>query len=318
MNDRDTGRSGLVAKVPKIGLALGGGGARGLAHILVLEVFDELGIRPHLIAGTSIGALFGSVYASGMPGFRIRAMAEETLGRRLDLARQLFAARSDPVQKVLRLLPLRSSLLNPETLIDLLIPELSNLSFSDLAIPVKVIATDLPMHETIVLDEGPLKPAVAASIAIPLIFSPVKHQGRLLVDGGLVNPLPYEVAAEDADITVAIDVSGASREAEFNGRLTAVEVLMQSVQIMQKSITRQKMLHVQPDIYVDVDLDRFGALEFWRAKEILAAAEPVKVSLRRQLRRLLESETVTPLSESEASNSPPPLPPRRTRRLGRE
>src|SRR5262245_30562990 len=88
------------AERPSIALALGGGGARGLAHILVLEVLDELGIRPKIVAGTSIGALIGATYALGLPAFRIRATVEEMLGDRFDLMRQLFAARSDPVQKV--------------------------------------------------------------------------------------------------------------------------------------------------------------------------------------------------------------------------
>src|SRR5690349_24527745 len=87
-----------VALRPSIALALGGGGARGLAHILMLEVFDELGIRPKIIAGTSIGALFGAAYASGLSARLIRAHTEEVLGQRLGLTRYLLSARSEPVQ----------------------------------------------------------------------------------------------------------------------------------------------------------------------------------------------------------------------------
>src|SRR5919109_5581844 len=85
----------LLAPQPAIGLALGGGGARGIAHILMLEAFDELGIKPKVIAGTSIGALYGAAYASGISAAEVRARTEETLGRRFDLVRQLFAARSE-------------------------------------------------------------------------------------------------------------------------------------------------------------------------------------------------------------------------------
>ena len=311
-------RQHAVTVGPSIGLVLGGGGARGLAHILVLEVLDELGIRPKLIVGTSIGALFGVVYATGLSGKRIRAMTVETLSRRFDLARQLFAARSDPVQKVLRLLPLRSSLLNPSALLELLTPEIDDRSFADLNIPVKVVATDLGRHETVVIEEGPIREAVAASIAIPLIFTPVLRAGRTLVDGGLVNPLPFEVAAAHADITVAIDVSGASREKELGVKPTAVEVLMQSVQIMQKTITRQKMMHHRPDVYIDVDLDKFGALEFWRAEEILEAAAPVKDKLRRQLARVLGSQTLEPLEHSATADPLTPMSAQdSTRKTGR-
>ena len=277
---------------PRIGLALGGGGARGLAHIVALETLDELGVRPAVIAGTSIGALLGAAYALGIPGRHIRAMAEETLGRRFDLVRQLFAARSDPVQKLLRLLPLRSALLNSGALLDLLVPEIGERRFDELETALKVVATDLASHEAVVLETGALRPAVAASIAIPVLFSPVKHDGRLLVDGGLVNPLPFELIAGDVDVTIAIDVSGASKTTEFDGDPSAIEVAMQSVQILQKSITRQKLEVRRPDIYIDVDVDRFGALEFWRPREILAAAAPVKEQLKRQLERVLGSQTL--------------------------
>lgn len=295
MTEIDTRRNlAPASRMPTVGLALGGGGARGLAHILVLELLDELGIRPVAIAGTSIGALFGSAYALGISGRAIRAMAEETLRNRFDLARQLFQARSDPVQKVLRLLPLRTALLNSSVLLDLLAPEIANRDFSDLAIPLQVVATDLSSHDSVVINQGSLRNAVAASIAIPLVFSPVARAGRLLVDGGLVNPLPFELVAELADITIAIDVSGASKETDLGARPSAIEVLMRSVQILEKSITRQKLALRQPDVYVDVGLDQFGALEFWRSKDILEAAKPVKDILRRQLGRLIASETVEP------------------------
>ena len=303
----------VARPTPSIALALGGGGARGLAHILALEVLDELGLRPTVIAGTSIGALMGAIYALGMPGYRIRALVEETLGNRLDLVRQLFAARSDPVQKVLRLLPLRSSLLNPQALLDLLAPELGERHFSDLSIPLKVVATDLRQREAVVIEHGVLKPAVAASIAIPLLFTPVTLGERTLVDGGLVNPLPFDLIAGSADVTIAIDVSGAAKQADDDTRFTAMDVMMQSLQILEKSITRQKLNYQRPDIYIDVDLDGFGALEFWRPRQILEAAAPVKDTLRRQLQRMLGSETV--LHEQTPAAAPATLPPARPRRL---
>lgn len=277
---------------PTVALSLGGGGARGLAHILALEVLDELEIRPTAISGTSIGALFGTAYALGLPAKRIRALAEESLGNRFNLVRQLFQARSDPVQHLLRLLPLRTSLLSPEALLELVVPEFDNRTFEDLTIPMKVVATDLIGREAVVMESGPLRKAVAASIAIPLLFSPVREGSRVLVDGGLVNPLPYELVSGAADITVAIDVSGATRQADYPEHPAAIDVLIHSIQIMEKSITNQKLKSTRPDIYIDVDLDQFSALEFWRAREILEAAKPVKDQLRRQLARVLGSPTL--------------------------
>ena len=267
--------------------------------MLALEVLDELGLRPKIIAGTSIGALVGGAYALGLPASRIRAMFEETLSNRFELARQLFAARSDPVQKVLRLLPLRSSLLAPETLLERLVPEFDNRAFSDLAIPLKVVATDLVTREAVVIEHGPLRRAVAASIAIPLLFTPVNDGVRVLVDGGLVNPLPFDLVTGLADITIAIDVSGASKEAQYGNRHgkrpSALDVLIHSIQIMEKSITNQKLKWLRPDIYIDVDLDEFHALEFWRAQDIFKAAQPIKDTLRRQLQRMLAARTVEAL-----------------------
>lgn len=277
-------------KKPSIALALGGGGARGLAHILMLEVFDELGIKPTVIAGTSIGALYGAAYASGLNATQLRAYTEEILGRRFDLIRQLFAARSEPVQRLLRVLPLRSSLLNSATLLDLLFPGQVAKDFSELEIPLKVVATDLASHEATVLDSGPLRPAVAASIAIPVLFSPIIIDGRTLVDGGLANPLPFDLIDGAADVTVAIDVNAKTAEADIGPRPTAVEVLVQSFQILQKAVTRERLRYRQPDILIQVAVDHFGVLEFTRPHEILEAAKPAKAALRRELQRVLGTE----------------------------
>ena len=282
------------AKRPSIALALGGGGARGLAHILVLEVLDELGLRPTRIAGTSIGALVGAAYALGLPGYRLRAIMEEALGSRLELVRQLFAARAEPVQHLMGLVPLRSALLSPETLLERLLPELNDRTFADLSIPLVVVATDLAAHAVVVLGEGSLRRAVAASIAIPLVFSPITDGARVLVDGGLVNPLPFDLLDGAADLVIAIDVSGASKPAELGRSPAALDVLIRSIQIMEKSITHQKLAHRQPDLYLDIELDDFNALEFWRAREIIAAAAPVKDKLRRKLIRLLSAPTLGP------------------------
>ena len=103
---------------PSVALALGGGGARGLAHILMLEALDEMGIKPTLIVGTSIGAIFGAAYASGLSAKLIRAHTEEVLGQRLSFVQALLSARAEPVQRLLNLLPIRASLLSPRLLLD--------------------------------------------------------------------------------------------------------------------------------------------------------------------------------------------------------
>jgi NTE family protein len=307
-------KTGPVVLRPSIALALGGGGARGLAHILMLEVFDELGLKPKIIAGTSIGALFGAVYASGLPAGLIRAHAEQILSQRLDIARLLFAARAEPIMKLLNLLPVRFALLKPEPLLESLLPSRVARDFAALQIPLRVVATDFYAQEQVVLSAGPLRAAVAASMALPAIFAPVVSQGRTLMDGGLVNPLPFDVIREEADITVAIDVSGASIGPGKHPQPSAFSALMASSQILQRSIVREKLKAQQPDIYIDVEVDEFHVLQFHRFKAVLEAAMPAKEKLRRQLLRVLASQTAETLP---ANPAPEPEPARGKNRLPR-
>ncbi len=198
----------LAPRQPTIGLVLGGGGARGLAHVLMLEVFDELKIKPSIIAGTSIGAIFGAAYASGLTAAEIRAHTQEALTRRLGLIRGLVAARAQGTGKLWNLLAARAQLLAPEALLDLVLPHGVARDFGDLAIPLRIVASDYYALEQAVFSTGPLRPAIAASIALPVIFEPVEIGGRTLIDGGLTNPLPFDVIKDEADIIVAIDVLG--------------------------------------------------------------------------------------------------------------
>lgn len=311
---------------PRIGLALGGGGARGLAHILMLEAFDELGLQPTAITGTSIGAIFGAAAASGLKASLIRAHTEETLSQRFDLVRQLISARADPIQKLFNLLPLRAALLNPDALLELILPTRMAADFAGLQIPLAVVATDFYAQEAVVISSGPLRRAVAASMALPAFFQPVVVNGRALMDGGLVNPLPFDLLIGTdkpgrqriVDITVAIDVSGAGREPDAGGQPSAFEAIFASSQILQRSIVREKLKSAQPDIYIRVDVDRFHVLEFHRHREILAAAQPAKAMLKRQLQRILGSVTVedpVPVAALEISSKPDPAKPKKRLRL---
>jgi NTE family protein len=301
-------QSGPVALRPSIGLALGGGGARGLAHILMLEVFDELGLKPKIIAGTSIGALFGAAYASGLSARLIRAHAEEVLSQRLDIARLLFAARAEPVARFLNLLPVRFALLKGELLLESMLPSGVAQDFATLTIPLRVVATDFYAQEQVIFSHGSLRTAIAASMALPAIFAPVISDGRTLMDGGLVNPLPFDIIRDEADITVAIDVSGASTGPGKHQQPSAFSALMSSSQILQRSIVREKLKAQQPDIYIDVEVDEFHVLQFHRFRAVLEAAQPAKAKLRRQLLRVLASQTAETLPLSPQPQQPPPAP----------
>lgn len=294
---------------PRIGLALGGGGARGLAHVLMIEALEELGVVPTAIAGTSIGAIYGAALASGLSAAHIRAHTEEILSQRFDLVRQLFLSRAEAVQRLFKLVPIRPALLNPEALLDYVLPSRVPSDFAALKIPLAVVATDFYAQEAVVLSRGGLRHAVAASMALPALFRPVVNEGRSLMDGGLVNPLPFDLLAGAVDIVIAIDVSGASRKPMGDNGPSAWEALLSSSQILQRSIVREKIKSAQPDIYIDVDVDQFTVLDFHRFRDILKASAPAKDKLKRQLERVLGSVTV-PIA-------PPPETPALERPSGR-
>ena len=284
---------------PSIALALGGGGARGLAHIPVLEAFDELGLRPKIIAGTSIGAIFAAAYASGLSGKQIRAHTIEVLKKRLDLVRDLYAARVRAPGGLFNALTLRPAFLAPERLLDIILPPQIARDFGHLTIPLKIVASDFYAQEAVVFSAGPLRPAIAASMALPVIFQPVQIDGRVLIDGGLVNPLPFDLVASEADLTVAVDASGAPVRRPGSEMPKAWETLFASNFIFERSIIREKLRHRHPDLYIDAGTSRFQILDFLKVEEILAAAEPAKERVKAQLARMLEAETLRPVEAPE-------------------
>jgi NTE family protein len=292
---------------PSIGLVLGGGGARGLAHIVMLEVLDELGLRPKIIAGTSIGAIFGAAYAAGLSAQEIRAHSVEVLTGRFGLARNLIGARAQGNGSGVRALgrtwngPLsRSALLAPQAVLDVVLPAGVPRDFSELEIPLKVVASDYYAMEPSVLDHGNLREAVAASMALPAVLEPVAIGGRTLIDGGLTNPLPFDVLEGEADILVAIDVSGVTVASEKRAHPTMIESLFASAFLFERSIIREKLKLRRPDIYIEAGTGRFQVLDFLRVREILAAALPAKEKLRAELIRVLGADALahaTPRAE---------------------
>lgn len=306
---------GPPARRPRIGLALGGGGARGLAHIPILEAFDELGIRPSLIAGTSIGAIFGAAYASGLSARQIRAHTQEVLTQRFALLRDVFGARAQVMNRFLGVFAMRSALLDPVSLLDVILPPGIPASFDDLAVPLRVVATDFYNQEPHVFAGGSVKRAVAASMALPVLFQPVVVDGQAMIDGGLSNPLPFDLIAGEADIIVAIDVSGAPVQAEGRSHPSALEALFASAFIFERTIVREKLKSCQPDIFIEGGTSHFQVLDFLRLNDILAAAEPAKQKLKAQLSRILGSET---LAAVEAEPPPallaPPAPQKKRRK----
>lgn len=286
-----------MAKAPGIGLALGGGAARGLAHIVVLEALDEMGVRPSFVAGCSIGALLGAAYASGLSGRDIREHALSVLGSPGAAARRIFlpgntkgpAGGSDRGSvRAVNLSLARPVSLNGLGLVRLVSPEGMASRIEKTGIPLCVVATDFHAGRQVTFEKGDLEAAIAASIAIPGVIEGPRLDGRVLIDGAYTDPVPMAaVRGHGCEVLVAVDVTGMPKKTPSQSGPGLFELLLGGNQIMQREITRLKAETARPDVMLCPAVDRFGAHEFLKIREILAAAEPERDGLKRGLDRVL-------------------------------
>jgi len=265
----------------RIGLALGGGAARGLAHIVILEAFDELGIKPSLIAGTSMGAICGAAYAAGLSAAEIRGHFEELFVNRARFLRRIVAKLRGGIRALWS--PRAPSVVDNVTLFEMLLPEALRCDFAALKLPFLAIAADFYSGEQVVLDTGPLIPALAASCALPSLSRPVVREGRVLIDGGYSNPLPYDVVMGRADLTVAVDVTAVMRPLGQAAHPGTLQLLTGATQMLFHALAREKLKSLSPDILIRPSVASFGALDYFRLTEILAAAAPAKADLKCKL-----------------------------------
>jgi NTE family protein len=269
-----------------VALALGSGGARGLAHIAVIEALDDLGVKPVAIAGASIGALIGAAYATGMRGKDIRHHVTGLAHGRGEIRRRLMQSRAGTLADFFFGAFSQATQMDAEKFSAQFLPEQVPPDFSALDIPLTVIATDLYRRREVRLSSGPLHPAIAASIAIPGLFRPVVINGRILIDGGTTNPLPFDVFAGRADVVVAVDVFGIPA-AERTDMPSSWECVFTTVLVMGGAIVAEKLRHTAPDLLIRPNVTIFGTLDFYQATAILRAAEPVKAEVKEKLGKLL-------------------------------
>lgn len=240
-----------------IGLALGSGGARGFAHLGVLRALREAGLEPGLVAGCSMGALVGLGAATGQVEDMIRFAQELDWRKAL---RYFVEAR----------LP-KSGLLDGGRVMEFIGRYCRGRRIEDLPMPYAAVATDLAKGAEAVLDTGPADEAVRASIAIPGLFTPVKRGRRYLVDGGLVNPVPVNVARRmGAAFVVAVDVTHfdpQSLDGERPPRL--LDVMGLSMRIMESRIAGMRLEQEAPDFLIRPDLGNIYFLDFHRAAEVV-------------------------------------------------
>ncbi|MBD8065526.1 patatin-like phospholipase family protein [Devosia sp. PTR5] len=276
-----------IAGGPRIGVALGGGSARGLTHIPYIEAMDELGLRPAVISGTSIGALIGAGWAAGMTGKELREHSIEVLGTMRAIAAKLWAHQVRGIGGLLK--NGISMQLDAGSMVDAFTPSGFPDEFKDLKIPLHVVATDFQSWHQVVFNSGALRPAIAGSIAIPSLFRPVVHGHHVLVDGGVVNPLPLDQADIDTDFLIGIDVVGDPSIALTKTDHKALDLWFGSAQIMMHALTAHMMAAYPPDIYIRPHVANFGAMEFWRVREILIHCEPEKDRFKRLLAHKVEA-----------------------------
>lgn len=260
----------------KIGLALGGGAARGLAHIGVLEVLEKEGIAVDMIAGTSAGAAIGALYAQGKPASQIKELALDTGWRRLASLIDLT-------------LP-RSGFIEGTKIKNLLKSIIGDISFSDLKIPLACVATDIRSGEEVVINDGPVLEGVRASISIPVIFTAVKWQDRYLVDGGLVNPVPVSTVREmGADFVIAVNVippMGVRIQPSPESKAPGIfQSLLHSLYIATYSLVRSSL--AEADIVIEPKLPHIGYGDFHRIKDSIAQGEIAAQELIEQIKQQL-------------------------------
>ncbi len=272
---------------PRIGLALSAGGARGLAHVQVLAAFDELGIVPSRIAGTSMGAVIGAAYAAGLSAAEIRQHIEESFKDGREVFARLWRARSGKFGDLLPPNVTNRAQVNAERLLHAFLPEKVHGNIEALKLPLAIVASDFYGWHEVAITSGPVRRAVAASMAVPLLVKPVVIGKRVMVDGGATDPLPVELAAQGSDLVVAVDVINGPHGTA--ARLPSpYETAFGASQLMMQAIVKAKMAQRPPDILIRPEIAPFRVLDFLKAKEILEATEATKDTLKRKLEEILE------------------------------
>ncbi len=263
---------------PTIAIAFGGGGARGLAHIHVIEALDELGIRPVAIAGSSIGAIMGAGMASGLTGADIRSHTLATVGRRTEIFNRLWSLRPTSLTQAMTG-GFRFGQFNIERILPAFLPDAIPKDFADLQIPLKVMATDYYGQTERVCTSGDLFQALAASAALPAVFMPVRIDGRVMIDGGICNPVPFDHLTGHADIVIGVDVVGGP-DGDGETMPSRIDSLFGASQLMMQSIIAMKLKAHPPQILLRPEVSRFRVMDFLKAQDILAATAGVKDQLK--------------------------------------
>lgn len=277
----------------KIGIAFGAGGARGIAHLLMIEALEELGVKPSIISGSSIGAVVGAFYAAGFNSKEMRKILNQLTNPKSDSVFD-FLLKSDIVKLFTMFDPqfIKSGFIKGEKFQKYMETHLKVSRFDELKIPLKIVTTDYWKKEEVIFEKGELIQPIKASYSMPGLFTPVKIKNKILIDGGVVNPLPFDLIKGHCDITIAIDVTAVKAQSDKEIPPTFDSVFT-TYQTMQNSIINERLKFLRPDIYIKPEIYDVRVFDFAKAESIFKQAKPAKEELKRQLDLLLNKKIVS-------------------------
>jgi len=261
-----------VKRPPRIGLALGGGAARGFAHVGVIQVLEEAGIRPALVAGTSAGSLVAALYASGKTGAQLQQVAES-------MEEATFADWTLPI--------FSRGLLRGDALARYVHAQVGGRLIEDLPLPLGIVATDLNSGQGVLFQRGDTATAVRASSAVPAVFQPVRVAGREYVDGGLVSPVPVRYARQmGAELVIAVDISNVP---DANPAGDTLQILLQTFTIMGRSINNWELRDA--DVVVRPALNGVASADFNARRRSIQAGRAAMQQRLPQLKAAIEARS---------------------------
>lgn len=259
----------------KLGIALGGGGAKGYAHIGVLKALSKAGIEFDIITGTSVGALVGAVYASGSLDKLEEISTKFSL---LDIPLLLTPTIS------------KQGFFSGKKIETLLKQIITESKIEQLPKPFAAVCVDLNTAEIINITNGDLLNAVRASIAIPAIFTPVKSGKKLLVDGGVLEPVPVEAAKKlGADIVIAVDLLSKSKHFRDLQDATIVDIIQKTSIATQQGLTKYRMGLYPADLVIEPDVSALRILDFKNGKKVIKVGEEEARKMIPKIKKLLSS-----------------------------
>lgn len=275
----------------KIGLALGGGSARGLLHLHVLSAMEDLGLKPTAISGTSIGGLIGAGYASGMSADDLEQFFLQAFSKKTEVFSRFWSMKPTTWSELWHR-GVRLSQFNLEIILEGFLPATFPHNFEELKLPFSVVAADLNSAKTVVITQGDLRSAIAASASIPGLFRPIIRHGHLLADGGLCNPVPFDCLPVPVDAVIGVDVVGLSVLDCENKIPSTINSLLASNLVVQRALIESRFLTSKPDLLLRPPVDGIYLLDFLKTKEILKRTKMYKDVAKREISEMIERKKI--------------------------